>query len=181
MVSSPLLFLIAAMLPQNFSILHMLIINEWINEGKNEWKQTIGSPTQPYREGMALLWSLRRYFKTFKEPRNWFQGIDFASLCSLAVTIPSWFLAPIDCKSKFQSSGWLTRNTSYSIYIAKRKSTVCAPCSPITARRKNFARAAAFVLVRYYINASAIILLPCVHVCYRCSTTSLNLILIFIS
>ncbi len=40
-------------------------------------------------------------FSTFKEPRNLFQGINSASLCSLAVlydnSIPSRFLAPIDC------------------------------------------------------------------------------------
>jgi hypothetical protein len=38
---------------------------------------------------------------TFKEPRNRFQGINSASLCSLAgrydKPFPSWFLAPIDC------------------------------------------------------------------------------------
>jgi hypothetical protein len=37
----------------------------------------------------------------FKEPRNQFQGIDSASLCSLAGRydnhIPTRFLAPIDC------------------------------------------------------------------------------------
>ncbi len=42
-----------------------------------------------------------RYFQTFKEPRNWFQGVDSASLCSLAVRydnpITTRFLAPIDC------------------------------------------------------------------------------------
>ncbi len=35
------------------------------------------------------------------EPRNWFQGMNSASLCSLAgrydYTIPTRFLAPIDC------------------------------------------------------------------------------------
>jgi hypothetical protein len=42
----------------------------------------------------------RRYFFTFKEPRNRFQGVDSASLCSLAGRydnlIPTRFLAPID-------------------------------------------------------------------------------------
>ncbi len=42
-----------------------------------------------------------RYFKTSMEPRNRFQGIDSASLCSLAGRyenpFPTWFLAPIDC------------------------------------------------------------------------------------
>ena len=36
-----------------------------------------------------------------KESKNRFQGIDYASLCSLAGRynnpIPTWFLAPIDC------------------------------------------------------------------------------------
>ncbi len=40
-------------------------------------------------------------FKTFMEPRNRFQGINSASLCSLAGRydnpIPTRFLAPIDC------------------------------------------------------------------------------------
>ncbi len=40
-------------------------------------------------------------FKTFKEPKNRFQGINSASLCSLAGRydnpIPTRFLAPIDC------------------------------------------------------------------------------------
>ncbi len=40
-------------------------------------------------------------FLTFKEPRNRFQGISSASLCSLAGRydnpIPTRFLAPIDC------------------------------------------------------------------------------------
>jgi hypothetical protein len=43
----------------------------------------------------------RRYFSTCKEPRNPFQGIDSASLCSLAGRydnpIPTRFLVPIDC------------------------------------------------------------------------------------
>ncbi len=47
-------------------------------------------------------------FLTFKEPRNRFQEIDFASLCSLAVRydnpIPTWFLAPLDC-SKIPAQG----------------------------------------------------------------------------
>jgi hypothetical protein len=42
------------------------------------------------------------YFKTFMEPRNRFQGMNSASLCSLAGRyydnpIPSRFLVPIDC------------------------------------------------------------------------------------
>jgi hypothetical protein len=41
------------------------------------------------------------FFKTFKEPKNRFQGIDSARLCSLAGQydnpIPTLFLAPIDC------------------------------------------------------------------------------------
>ncbi len=48
--------------------------------------------------------------KIFKEPRDRFQGIDSASLCSLASLhdnpIPTLFLAHIDCyKIKFQSPG----------------------------------------------------------------------------
>ncbi len=43
----------------------------------------------------------RRYFKSCKEPRNRFQGIDSASLCSLADWYdkpnPTRFLAPIEC------------------------------------------------------------------------------------
>ncbi len=42
-----------------------------------------------------------RYFKTFNEPRNRLQGINSASLCSLAGRydnpIPTWFLTPRDC------------------------------------------------------------------------------------
>ncbi len=49
----------------------------------------------------------RRYFLTFKDPRNRFQGMDSASLCSPVGRydnpIPTRFLAPIDC-SKFQQS-----------------------------------------------------------------------------
>jgi hypothetical protein len=41
------------------------------------------------------------YFYTFMEPRNRFQGINSASLCSLAGRydnpIPTRFLAPIEC------------------------------------------------------------------------------------
>ncbi len=41
------------------------------------------------------------YFKTFMEPRNRIQGMNSASLCSLAGRydnpIPTRFLAPIDC------------------------------------------------------------------------------------
>jgi hypothetical protein len=40
------------------------------------------------------------YFQTFMEPRNWLQGMNSASQCSLAGrydnTIPARFLAPID-------------------------------------------------------------------------------------
>jgi hypothetical protein len=40
-------------------------------------------------------------FYTFMKPRNRVQGMNSASLCSLAGRynnpIPSWFLAPIDC------------------------------------------------------------------------------------
>ncbi len=40
-------------------------------------------------------------FSTFKKPKNRFQGINSASLCSLAGRydnpVPTWFLAPIDC------------------------------------------------------------------------------------
>ncbi len=43
----------------------------------------------------------RRYFSTFKEPRNLLQGIDSASPCSLAGwydnPVPTRFLAPVDC------------------------------------------------------------------------------------
>ncbi len=46
------------------------------------------------------------YFKTFRDPRNRFQGIDTASLCRLTDrydnSIPTRFLAPIDC-SKIQA------------------------------------------------------------------------------
>jgi hypothetical protein len=52
-------------------------------------------------QGRKRLRGLRLYFKTFKEPRNRFQGLDPASLCSLAgrqdKPIPTRFLAPIDC------------------------------------------------------------------------------------
>jgi hypothetical protein len=45
--------------------------------------------------------SLRLYFKTFKEARSQFKGIDSASLCSLADRydnpFPTRFLAPLDC------------------------------------------------------------------------------------
>ncbi len=45
--------------------------------------------------------NLRRYFLTFKEPRNQFQGIGSASLCNTAGQhnnpIPTRFLAPVDC------------------------------------------------------------------------------------
>jgi hypothetical protein len=40
-------------------------------------------------------------FLNFKEPKNRFQGINYASLCSLAGRydnpIPTRFLAPVDC------------------------------------------------------------------------------------
>ncbi len=48
-------------------------------------------------------------FKTFKEPKNRFQGINSASVCSLAGRynnpIPTRFLAPIDC-FKIQAQGF---------------------------------------------------------------------------
>ncbi len=57
---------------------------------------------------LKLLTSQRRYFKTFKEPRNRLQGIDSTSLCSLAGRydnhIPTWFPAPIDY-SKIPAQG----------------------------------------------------------------------------
>ncbi len=44
---------------------------------------------------------LSPYFETFMEPRNRFQGMNSASLCSLAGRydnpIPTRFLAPMDC------------------------------------------------------------------------------------
>jgi hypothetical protein len=44
---------------------------------------------------------LSRDFIAFKEPKNWFQEINYASLCSLAGrydnSIPTRFLAPLDC------------------------------------------------------------------------------------
>jgi hypothetical protein len=43
----------------------------------------------------------RRYFQTFKKPRNIFQGVDSSSIYSLTVRydnpITTLFLAPIDC------------------------------------------------------------------------------------
>ncbi len=40
-------------------------------------------------------------FQTFKEPKNWFQGTNYARMCSLADRydnhIPTRFIAPIDC------------------------------------------------------------------------------------
>ncbi len=49
---------------------------------------------------LHLLRGQRRYFKTFKEPRNRSQGIDSLSLSSQAGWydnhIPTLFLAPID-------------------------------------------------------------------------------------
>ncbi len=46
------------------------------------------------------------------EPRNRFQGIDSASLCSLAARyenpIPTWFLAPIDCSKIPAQEPWAT-------------------------------------------------------------------------
>jgi hypothetical protein len=56
--------------------------------------------------------SYRWYFKTFKEPRNRFQGIDSAKLCSLMGRydnpIPTRFLAPIGC-SKIPALGSFTK------------------------------------------------------------------------
>ncbi len=49
----------------------------------------------------TLLFIQRWYFYSFKELRNRFQGMDSASLCSLAGRyhnpIPTLFLVPIDC------------------------------------------------------------------------------------
>jgi hypothetical protein len=57
---------------------------------------------------LKLLTSQRRYFQTFKEPRNRLQGIDSKSLCSLAGRydnhIPTRFPAPIDY-SKIPAQG----------------------------------------------------------------------------
>jgi hypothetical protein len=80
------------------------------------------APTQNFREQSESKWRLADlkgtvqlaftfsfrcvveqspYFQTFMEPRNRFQGMNSASLCSLAGPydnpIPNRFLAPIDC------------------------------------------------------------------------------------
>ena len=58
----------------------------------------------------SVWWIQRGYFETFKEPRNQFQGIDSASLCSLAARhdnpLLTRFLAPIDC-SKIPAHGFI--------------------------------------------------------------------------
>ncbi len=64
----------------------------------------------------------RRYFKTFKEPKNLFQWIDSASLCSLAGRydnpIPIRFLAPIDCsKIAAQENRHPLCHNSYKTYL----------------------------------------------------------------
>ncbi len=58
----------------------------------------------PWRGGGVVVTSSstpEHEFYTFKEPRNRFQGIDSASLCSPAGRYVNpflaWFLAPIDC------------------------------------------------------------------------------------
>ncbi len=60
----------------------------------------------------------RRYFKTFKDPRNRLPEINFASLCSLAGrydnSIPTRFLAPIDC-SKIPEL-FLSRETTSTFF-----------------------------------------------------------------
>ncbi len=72
----------------------------------------------------------RRYFKTFKEPRNRFQWFHFAGLCSLAGrydnSFPTRFLTPIDC-STIQAQalgnigwGWGGRRCSASLETRNR-------------------------------------------------------------
>jgi hypothetical protein len=67
----------------------------------------------------------RRYFKTFKEPKNRFQGIHSASLCSPVSRydnpIPTRFLALIDC-SKIPA---LLCTVHYTVY------NTCICCSQI--------------------------------------------------
>jgi hypothetical protein len=84
-------------------------------------------------EGRKRLKGLRRHFKTFKEPRNRFQGLDPASLCSLAGRqdniIPTRFLAPIDCYKipalifATLGGGWLMGG-AHALVVKRR-----GPCS----------------------------------------------------
>ncbi len=64
---------------------------------------------------------LRRYFLTFKEPRNRRKGNDSASLCSLAGRydnpVPTRFLAPVDC-SKIPA---LSRHEKRRVRVACRE------------------------------------------------------------
>ncbi len=78
-------------------------------------------------------------FQTFKEPRNRFQGINSARLCSLAGrydnTIPTRFLAPIDC-SKIYGSRFKVRiltKGSWSVSGSKSKTLQVQ-----TSNKKNF-------------------------------------------
>jgi hypothetical protein len=87
----------------------MIQREEWQSEerGKsNKGNKMGGGGGEGQRQNYSILESatcsnLRRYFETFKGPRNQFQGIDSATLCSLAGhfdnPIRSRFLAPIDC------------------------------------------------------------------------------------
>jgi hypothetical protein len=64
-------------------------------------------------------WIRRRYFKTFREPRNRFQGIDSSSLCSLSPN----FLTFKEPKNRFQginSAGLCSLAGRYNILIPTR-------------------------------------------------------------
>jgi hypothetical protein len=67
------------------------------------WKVSQSWANPPWRiaTGLRTCTSRGGIFKRFMEPRNRFQGMNFASLCILAgrynIPIPTRFLAPIDC------------------------------------------------------------------------------------
>jgi hypothetical protein len=70
-------------------------------ESKYICRKIMSSLNFTIRSGVALATIQSPYFLTFMEPRNLFQGVNSASLCSQAGRyynpIPPRFLAPIDC------------------------------------------------------------------------------------
>jgi hypothetical protein len=84
------------------------------------WKsgKTTFVPLWERMEG-AWLWTQSPYFLTFMEPRNQFQGINSASLCSLAGRydnpIPPRFLAHIDSLKIPAQNDWELRENMVEI------------------------------------------------------------------
>jgi len=86
-----------------------------------EWTLNTVSKDAPSYSQVRTCPQQRRYFYTYKEPRNRFQGIYSSSLCSLADRydnpICTRFLAPIDCSELPAQKSF--KNYIHIYYITK--------------------------------------------------------------